>query len=270
MPVDRQDRREGGLTISTITIDRPPLNILDFAQCQELASVLDEVHADDRTRVLVLRGAGNDFSAGVDIKQHDPERMPALLPAFHRIFRSLLQLPCINIAAVRGVCMGGAAELALACDRVLVEEGVRFGFPEISIGCYPPVAIPMLTHRAGHGRAVGAILGGEDIALEDLRAWGLVDGVAAKGGLDALLAREIERYHGKSPGVLGIAARLLHDEAERAWGARIPWVEREYLEKLLPHPDAAEGVAAFQAKRSPRWKGLDEPLDIDHVEGMAQ
>ena len=166
--------------------------------------------------------------------------------------------------------MGGAAEIALACDRVLCQEGARFSFPEIRIGAYPPVAIPMLTHRAGHGRATRAILSGEDLPLEELSSWGLIGPVAKKGELDKAVEDEVALYAGQSPTVLGMTARLLHDEAYRAWGERIDHVEEEYLEKLLPQADAAEGIRAFEEKRDPVWKSLDDPIDLDQVEGMAQ
>lgn len=270
MTIHRDDQVQGGLTVTTVTIDNAPINVLDLEHCRELSSVLSEIRADDRTRVLVLRGSGRCFSAGVDIRQHTRKLMPTLLPAFHRIFRELLLLPTINIAAVHGICMGGAAELALACDRVVATEDARLSFPEIKVGCYPPVAIPLLTHRAGYGRAVHAICSGEEMPVAEMAAAGLVNRVAASGALDDAIAAELASYHGKSPAVLGFTATLLHAEAQRAWGERIPELEEEYLEKLLPHPDATEGVAAFQEKRSPVWKSLDDPIDLDHVEGMAQ
>ncbi len=270
MGIERADRVERGITVATITLNHPPVHILDLAHCEELQSALAEVRADDRARVLVLRGAGRCFSAGVDIKQHTKELMPALLPAFHSIFFELLGLQSVNVALVNGVCMGGAAELAFACDRVIAEENARISFPEIQLGCYPPVAIPLLTQRAGHGRAVAAVLGGREIPVAAFAQWGLVDVVAPAGGLDDALQREIALYHDKSPAVLGMTAHLLHEEALRTWGSRIKHMEAEYLEKLLPHPDVAEGIAAFAAKRPARWRSLDEGIDLDRIEGMAQ
>ncbi|MEE8143523.1 MAG: enoyl-CoA hydratase/isomerase family protein [Planctomycetota bacterium] len=270
MTIHRQDRVQDGLTDTVVTLDHAPLNVLDLHHCQELVSTLNEVRADDRTRLLVLRGAGRCFSAGVDIQQHTQELMPTLLPAFHDIFHALLGLPAITIAAVHGHCMGGAAELILACDRVVVEEDARVSFPEILVGCYPPVAIPLLVHRAGHGRAVGAICSGEEIPVSTLDLWGLVDRVVPSGGLDEAIEEELRRYRGKSPAVLGMTAELLHEEGRRAWGDRIPHLEEHYLERLLPHPDVAEGIRAFLEKRKPRWQSLDQGIDIDGVEGMAQ
>ena len=265
MGIDREDRTVGTITVTTVTIDHAPAGVLDLEHVRELSGQLRQVRADDRARVVVLRGAGKVFSTGVDIRQHTAETMPELLPAFHALFEDLLGLPAITIAAVHGRCLGGAAELALGCDRVIAEEGTELGLPEIQLGCYPPVAIPLLAARIGVGRATEMILGGAPISLDDLRAWGLVHRIAGKGGLDAAIAEECALYSRSSPAVIGMVAELLHEESRRLWSARIPAIEEAYLEILLPHPDSAEGIAAFVGKRAARWKepeGLMRPGEV--------
>jgi cyclohexa-1,5-dienecarbonyl-CoA hydratase len=254
MGIERTDRVVGTLVVTTVSIEHPPAGVLDLEHVRELASCLHQVRADDRTRILVLRGGGKVFSTGVDIRQHTAEVMPELLPAFHALFPALLGIPAITIAALHGRCLGGAAELAFACDRVIAAEGTEIGLPEINLGCYPPVAIPLLVRRVGIGRATAMILGGGIMPLEELAAWGLVDAIARRG-LDAALEEECTRYSRWSPAVVGMVAELLHEESLRSWGERIPAVEEAYLEVLLPHPDCTEGIAAFVAKRPARWRG---------------
>lgn len=263
MTIELTNHTDDDLTYSTIAIDNPPLNVLDLEHCRELVSCLHEVHADDRARVVILRGAGTAFSAGVDIKQHTPEHMPELLPAFHDVFDALLQLRAISVAAVHGHCLGGGAELAFACDRVIAESTARIGFPEIEVGCYPPVALCLLPYRANHGAAVEMIIGGAEIDLDRFVGWGMVHGVADAGKLDAAIEEELGRYRGKSPEVSALAAALLHEEERRTWGDRIRYFEQEYLECLLPHPDVAEGIAAFNEKRKPVWKQPDALVSPD-------
>lgn len=253
MPVEMNERVVGAVRVTTLTLDHPPVNVLDLALCRELERVIVAIRESDTSRVVVLRGKGRFFSTGVDIKQHTPDRMPELLPAFHALFHRLLDLRAVTVAAVHGLCLGGAAELALSCDRVLATPDARIGFPEMKVGCYPPVAIALLAGRVGSGRAAEMILGGRDDAAENLARDGAVDRVGPD--LDALLEEELSLYADKSPSVLGMAASLLHDEARDRWGTRIARLEREYLRTLLPHPDASEGIAAFLAKRSPRWLG---------------
>lgn len=265
MGIEREDRAVGTLTVTTVTIDHAPAGVLDLEHVRELSGALRQVRADDRARIVVLRGAGPVFSTGVDIRQHTAETMPELLPAFHALFEDLLGLPAITIAAVHGRCLGGAAELALACDRVIAAEGTEVGLPEIRLGCYPPVAIPLLAARIGVGRATELVLGGRPVPLEDLASWGLVHRIAPPAGLAAAVDDEIALYSRASPAVIGMVAELLHEESRRLWAARIPAIEAAYLEVLLPHPDCAEGIAAFIGKRTPRWKepeGLMGPGEV--------
>ncbi len=265
MAIHRTDTRSGTLTVATVTIDHAPANVLDLEHVRELASVLHQVRADDRARVLILRGADTVFSTGVDIKEHTPETMPELLPAFHSLFEALLGIPAITIAALHGRCLGGAAELAFACDRIVAETGTEIGLPEIQLGCFPPVAIPQLVARLGIGRATGMILGGGNIPVEDLQSWGLVDSIAPNGGLEAAIDLEVARYSKWSPAVIGQVAHLLHEETRHHWARRIPAVEADYLENLLPHPDCAEGIAAFLEKREPVWQEPEGLMSPDEV-----
>jgi cyclohexa-1,5-dienecarbonyl-CoA hydratase len=254
MAIETRLERVGGLWVATVTLDHPRTNVIDTAHCGELAGALLRLREEDRARVVVLRGAGKHFSTGVDISEHTPELMPTLLPAFHGIFEALLGLRAVTVAAVQGYCLGGAAELALACDRVIAQREARIGFPEIRVGCYPPVAIPLLTARIGHGRATGMILEGAEASAEDLATWGAVDAVTGDPTLERGLAGELARYADKSPAVIGMAAALLHERARESWARCIPALEKAYLDELLPHPDAAEGIAAFGEKRAPRWR----------------
>lgn len=254
MAIRREDSRHGSLGVTTVTIDHPSRNILDLEHCRALSAELEGIRREGKSRVVVLRGAGAQFSTGVDIRQHTPDLMPTLLPAFHDVFDALLALDAITVAAVHGWCLGGGAELALACDRVLAREDARFGFPEINVGCFPPVAVPLLAARVGVGQALPLILEGKDRAARELLASGMVSSTTA-GDLSELVEREIARYCDKSSTVVGMVARVLHVEARRAWGCRIREVEKVYLEQLLQHPDASEGVAAFLEKRPPVWRG---------------
>ena len=254
MSIIRTDHVEGGVPATTLSIDHAPVNVLDMDHCRELSKHLADLRDEDRTRIVILRGTGRCFSTGVDIEQHTLELMPELLPAFHEIFHRLLELRAVTVAAVHSYCLGGAAELAFACDRVVAEESARLGFPEITVGCYPPVAIPLMVQRVGQGRAAQMILGGREEAVDVLHGWGAVDRVVAKGELDAGISEELALYRGKSPAVLGMASEQLHAEQRRGWGARIEALEKAYLAELLVHPDATEGILAFKEKRQAVWK----------------
>ena len=94
--------------------------------------------------VIVLSGEGKAFSAGVDVAAHTPDKVEEMLAKFHAVIRALVATKKVTIAAVHGHCLGGGAELAMVCDMVFTAETSQWGFPEIKLGCYPPVACTAL------------------------------------------------------------------------------------------------------------------------------
>lgn len=136
-----------------VTLNRPPLNVLDIAMMRELDAALARVATE--CDLLVLQGAGpKGFSAGAEVADHVPERVGEMLGAFHGVFRRLARVECVTIAAVSGLCLGGGMELATFCDFVVATEAAKFGQPEIKLACYPPVAMvtfPLLRHARRDG-----------------------------------------------------------------------------------------------------------------------
>src|SRR5205085_2951378 len=117
-----------------------PLNILDIPTIQELAGAIAQAEEHADVRALVFFGDGRAFSAGVEVRDHTRDRVAAMLEAFHSVFRRLARSECITIAAVNGPCLGGGCELAVFCDFVIAADDAQFGFPEIKLACFPPVA----------------------------------------------------------------------------------------------------------------------------------
>src|SRR5512145_2843527 len=110
-----------------VTWDRPPLNVFDIKLLRELDEALSLCTREVSSDVIVLRGAGERaFSAGVDIRDHTPEKVPEMLEAVHGVIRKLLALPQVTVAAVRGVCLGGGLEIASSCDLVVASEESSF------------------------------------------------------------------------------------------------------------------------------------------------
>ena len=152
-----------------ITMDRPPLNVLDIPLLRELDAVLTACAEDTAADVMVIEGAGQRaFSAGVDIRDHTREKVPEMLDVVHGVIRKLLVLPQVTIAVVRGVCLGGGCELASSCDFVVASEESSFATPEIHVGCYPPVALARFSSLIGYHRAAEMILTGRSFPLRRL------------------------------------------------------------------------------------------------------
>ncbi|HEY6148082.1 MAG TPA: enoyl-CoA hydratase/isomerase family protein, partial [Thermoanaerobaculia bacterium] len=151
--------RRFGESVAGIVLDRPPVNVLRLAELESLAETLTRVAP---ARAVVLSSSGTAFSAGVDVAEHepDPARIDAMLAAMRSALRELVGVPAVTIAAVRGACLGGAAELVLACDLAVVAEDARIGFPEIRLSCFPPAAAVLLGQAIGAARANDWILTG--------------------------------------------------------------------------------------------------------------
>src|SRR2546428_10985583 len=174
--------------IIVITLDRPPLNVLDLVLLRELDDVLASSARQSAADVILIRGAGQRaFSAGVDIKDHTREKVPEMLEVAHGVARKLLALPQATIAVVNGVCLGGGCELASSCDFILATEESSFATPEIHVGCYPPVALARFSSLIGYHRAAEMILTGRTFSAQEALAIGLVNRVAASDQLETAL-----------------------------------------------------------------------------------
>lgn len=235
-----------------ITLERPPLNVLDLVTIEALAAALASLTDRRDLKAVVLRSAlPRTFSAGVDVRDHTRARVTAMLAAFHGVFRQLDALPQATIAAVDGTCLGGGGELAAFCDVVLATPRSVFGQPEIDVGCFPPLASVVLP-RVAPRAAAELILTGAPIGAAEAARVGLISRVV--DDLEAETRRIVRLLAGKSAVVLGLARRALRAGARGPFPDALAAVERLYREELVPTEDIEEGVRAFLEKRPPRWK----------------
>ena len=241
--------------VARLTIARPPLNVMDIPTIAEMNSALDSVEGDDEVMFVVLCGEGKEaFSTGVDIKDHTPDKVPAMLEEFHKIFRTLRGWDKLSIAAVKGYALGGGCELATACDFVIASEDATFGQPEIGVGCYPPVAAAMFPRLAGSKRALDLVLTGRRISAEDALSAGLVSRVVTDEEVDGAVEELLETLKGKSRAVLRIAKKALGAGIDWEFDIALNKSEEIYLDELLKTEDIEEGIRAFMEKRKPMWK----------------
>lgn len=241
--------------LMSIIWERPPLNVFDISLLRELDDALASTAAQADLDVVVLRGAGGRaFSAGVDIRDHTPEKVPEMLAVVHGAIRRLFSLPQVTIAGVRGVCLGGGLEIASSCDLVVASEESSFATPEISVGCYPPVALARFAGLIGYHRAAEMILTGRRFTAAEAQALGLVNRVFATDQTDQGLAELAKDLLAKSGAVLRLTLRGLRELALRDFDPALRRSEEIYCKELLRTADVGEGVAAFLEKRSPNWR----------------
>jgi cyclohexa-1,5-dienecarbonyl-CoA hydratase len=238
-----------------LTLDRPPLNVLNLTLLEELYSILDTVCVDPTVDLVILGGCGEKaFSAGVDVGDHTRERVPEMLRVVHGAMRKLLALPQVTIALVRGACLGGGLELATCCDLIVASEDSTFATPEISVGCYPPVALVSFPSLLGHHRAAEMILTGRRFSAGEAMAMGLVNRSVPRAELESTLESLLEELRSKSGAVLRLTLKGLREIRLKNFAADLARAEELYLSELLKTEDVEEGVQAFLGKRKPNWK----------------
>jgi cyclohexa-1,5-dienecarbonyl-CoA hydratase len=241
--------------VAHIVLNHAPLNVIDIPMMEELAESLKEFDARNDVRVIVISGEGKAFSAGVDVAAHTPDKVEEMLVKFHAVIRALVGTEKITIAAVYGHCLGGGAELAMVCDIVYTTDSAQWGFPEIKLGCYPPVACTALAALVGQKRAAELILTGRMIDGREAAEIGLATRVVSEADLKQTIDACIEGLRKLSPAALAIAKKASYAWDSMHFDKGLARSEKIYFEDLMKTIDANEGVRAFLEKREPRWAG---------------
>ncbi len=242
--------------VAKITINRPPLNIIDIETLKELDEALNEVKEDEGISLLIFTAAGERaFSVGFDIKDHTPEKVDELIKLFHGVTLSLIDLDKPTIAVVDGLALGGGCELIATCDMVVASERSEFGQPEIDVGVYPPVALVLFPRLIGRMRALELILTGERIDAKEAERIGLVNRMIPANRLEEEVNKLVGKLKEKSPIVLKLTRRALYRGLDMELKKALENVNDSYLGLLMHTEDAVEGLKAFLEKRKPKWKG---------------
>ena len=246
--------------IAELSIDRADkLNSLDLATLEELRRRVAEL-ASDPTRVVLVSSAGpRAFVAGADIEamaRMGAEEARRFSSLGHETFDALEALPCITIAVVQGVALGGGCELALACDLVIASDRARFGQPETNLGIMPGFGgCARLLRRVGVGRARELIYSGRVFSAEEASRLGLVQRIAPAAEL-AAQARAWAEELGARPPLAVAHAKAALAAAESSDARTAARVEIEAFASLFATDDRREGFAAFLEKRAPAFRGV--------------
>ena len=241
--------------VARIWLANPPLNIIGIELAGEMLRALKEAEARPDISLIVLEGSGRVFSAGVDIKAHLPEQIQEMLTSFHAVIRAVVGSRKVTLAAVRGACLGGGAELASVCDLVYTARDATWGFPEIELGCYPPVATVALPALVGQKRASELILTGRRITGAEAVAIGLATKCLRAEELEALVQETAADLQKLSPMALAHAKKAIYGWDAIHFDKGLARAEKIYLEELVSTADAHEGIMAFLEKRKAKWIG---------------
>ncbi|MGA8761541.1 MAG: enoyl-CoA hydratase/isomerase family protein [Candidatus Sulfotelmatobacter sp.] len=242
-------------SVARLTLRNPPLNVIDLPMMDELAEALTDIESRPGISVVIVKGDGKAFSAGVDVAAHTPDKVEAMLAKFHAVIRALVASKKVTIAAVHGHCLGGGAELAMVCDIVYTTDSAQWGFPEIKLGCYPPVACTALAALVGQKRAAELILTGRTITGAEAAAMGL----ANRAVPDDKHADAVDECVGHllklSPAALAVTKKAIYAWDAMHFDKGLARAEKIYFEELMKTNDAQEGIRAFVEKRQPKWAG---------------
>jgi cyclohexa-1,5-dienecarbonyl-CoA hydratase len=240
--------------VATLMLRNPSVNVIDIPMMEQLAQGLAELEARTKVSVVVICGEGRAFSTGVDVAAHTPDKVEEMLSKFHSLVRALVATRKITIAKVHGLCLGGGAELAMLCDLVYTSEQAEWAFPEIKLGCYPPVACTGLAALVGQKRAAEMILTGRSISGREAAEIGLATRAVPEMQLSCAVAAGVGQLLHLSPAALASAKKASYAWDSMHFDKGLARAEKIYLEELMKTSDAQEGIRAFLEKRPPKWR----------------
>lgn len=242
--------------VARLTLNKPPLNVLDIATMREINTVLEGVDDDPSIKVLVFEAAEGSkaFSAGVDVSEHTADMVGEMIEVFHRIFRLLDKVEVPTVAVVGGAALGGGCELVLFCDMVIASERASFGQPEIQVGVFPPVAVVAWPGIIGPKKAMELLLTGDRIRADEAVRLGLVNKVVPPDELAATADELLGKLTGLSGAILRLTKRAVRLGDASSFAEGLDAVEELYLGPMMATEDAHEGLAAFMERRPPVWR----------------
>jgi enoyl-CoA hydratase/carnithine racemase len=254
-----------------LVLDRPDKrNAINRAMVLELSEASREAAEDTDVRVIVVRGEGPAFSAGIDVGELASFGDPALLRPFRRhcveMVNLLEEMPKAVIAQIHGPCLGLGAELALACDMRVMADDARFGLPETKLGLIPDVGgSTRLPAVVGLGNAKELIMTGRTIDARECLRIGAANRVAPAHELAEATGELVDELLAAAPLAVGLAKRVLDGVAKPTLAASLEQ-EVSMQQTLVATEDFREAALAFMEKRAPRWTGAPPAVPVPEAE----
>ena len=241
--------RSGG--VCAIILNRPERrNAITVDMYDALANAVAESFEDGETRLITIRGEGQDFAAGNDLADflEADARGEEEIPVW-RLLRALAECEIPIVAAVHGNCVGIGTTMLLHCDIVIADDSARFSMPFVDLGLVPEAASSLLFPRlVGRRRAARYLLLAEPFGADEAHAIGLVSHRVAPGGLDAKLQEIVAALLAKPPEALRLTQKLLRTATQEEILARMKLESTMFAERL-DSAEVKQAIAGFFAKR---------------------
>ncbi len=250
--------REG--KVATIAFNRPKaLNALSMALLAEMSNAFKEAEQDDQVQVIILTGTGERaFCAGADLTEvKDLSAVEAIHYSLnvHNYTRQMEKIRKPIIAKINGFCLGGGAEIAMACDFRIASDKSKFGQPEIKLGVIPGGGgTQRMTRLVGKTMSMELNMLGEQIDAQEAYRLGLINRVVPEEILNRVVDEYVKKLLHLSPVVLGILKQVIHEGIEMDIDRALSH-EAASFGAALSTEDAREGTTAFLEKRRPQFRG---------------
>jgi enoyl-CoA hydratase/carnithine racemase len=243
--------------VAELVLNRPQqLNTFNSPMAAELVQALRQLDEDATARVIVLKGAGKAFCAGIDIHEYFDKTANEYRAWVERMEAPLVEITRMRkpvIAQVQGVAAANGAGLVAAADLAVAADNARIGLTAINVGlnCVGPV-VPV-ARSVGRKRAMELLLFGELIPAGKALEMGLVNKIIAADDLDMETARWARALAQKSPVALQIAKKAFYTAEDMDYKTAFDYMNEAFA-RLCTAEDAAEGIRAFLEKRKPQWR----------------
>ncbi|GAB3803854.1 enoyl-CoA hydratase [Virgibacillus kimchii] len=244
--------------VAYLTITSPPANALSTTLLNDLAEQLDKIEQDSQIKAVVIKGNGNFFSAGADIKEFtslkNASDYQALAEKGQQLFDRMEHFPIPIIAAIHGAALGGGLELAMSCHIRVVTENAKLGLPELNLGIIPGFAgTQRLPNYVGRQKAYEMILTGEPISGREAYDIGLANHVTSENDVFEKAMKLAEKIAEKSKLTINSVMRLIPYAKTEQFSKGVQTEAQEFAE-IFGSSDAKEGVQAFIEKRKPNFR----------------
>lgn len=247
--------------ILTVTLNRPHVaNALNTQMGHDIHDVFASLAVDGRgTRCVVLTGAGEKaFCGGADLKERNgitDEQWLVQHALFERMFRAILDCPIPVIAAINGAAFAGGLEMSMCCDWSYAVRTARFALTEVTLGIMPGgCGTQTLPRTVGERRAKEIILTGEPFNAEQAYEWGVINRICEPGEVVALANKVAQRICANAPLSVRQAKLSIHQGLQMDLKSGL-YFEIEAYNRLVFTEDRREGIAAFNEKRKPVYRG---------------
>jgi len=243
--------------VTVVTLNRPnQMNTFNTPLALELTDALEKADSDEQTRVIIVKGAGRAFCAGIDISEFSGQTATRYREWIERMEHPLVTISHLSkpvIAQVHGVAAANGAGLVAAADLAIASDNARIGLTAINVGlnCVGPV-VPV-ARSVGRKRALELLLFGDLIKAPQALEMGLVNKIVASENLEAETHAWALRLAQKSPLALQNAKQAFYTSSDMDYDRSFQYMNEAFA-RLCTTQDANEGVEAFMGKRDPVWK----------------